>query len=512
VANDTIKENASGRAVSPARYGVKGAARQMNILKLSRRGIESFVGMSKERTNGQRPLLIPISSPTAEQRLVGKAISIEIVGRSSKRYGIISDSETVVNENGRTFKVLDAKFIDNGNIKKMHLEYDVTELVHAGARPEEIPIVEFTADESGVLTYASRQYEANVEEYGNSTGYSLGRQRDGIVGKYFINSFMEGKEREEMGRIFSEAKGGFHVLREINVPFFLMCLSCCMGLQCKGSRMTNVAVSYVVKGGTFFYGAINNSRLSEREWRNVWRAMAKKKRWWKRLRKCEVKKVDGRNIGKGGERLIALLSAATWASSSPSNAKMQEKAKDAMLAVPGKGTAAIAGTQKYFSQKAFQAIMERLEIRTNAATKAKAPVMAVVLMPGISAFARMDIHSVKAAFMHAAAHPRPLRHAATARAPWAAKAVFTSASPAMQRRASPAFSRAPRNAANSATISYAIGIAASFARHANRKKARENGDANASGIMLNILSYVASGVRTYMQLRQVSYYPYVERL
>jgi hypothetical protein len=511
---ETINENTSGRPVSPARCSVREASRQMNVRKLRKMGIDFFVGVSKERAEMRRPLAIPISSPTEEQRLVGKAISIKVVGRSRKRYGIMSDSETTVNENGRTFKVLDAKFIDNGNIKKMHLEYDVTELVQAGARPEEIPIVEFTADESGVLTYASRQYEANIEEYGNSTGYSLGRPRDGVVGKYMINSFMEGKEREEMENIFREAKGGFHVLKEINLPFFLMCLSCCMGLQCKGSNMTNVALSYVVKGGTFFYGAINNSRLSEKEWRQVWEAMAKEKRWWKMPRRREIRKADRRDMGKGGERLIALLSAAAWASSSPSNGKRQDKAKeDAMIAVPVSKAAAAAETQKYFSQKTFRGIMERLESKTNAGAKAKAPVAAAMSMLGISAFARMDIRSVKIAFMHAAAQPWPLHHAAMARTPWAAKAVFTSAlpsaSPAAQRRASPAFGRA-RSKAAKAAIGYAMMIAAAFTRHAKRKKARKNGDAG--GIMLNILSYIASGVRTYMQLRQVSYYPYAEHL
>jgi hypothetical protein len=498
-----ITKNKAGKAKSPVLNAVQQTAKQGPIPNYK---IEHYVGMSRERAEAKRPLAIPISSPTDEQRLVGKAISIRIVGKSRKRYGIISDSETVINENGRTFKVLDAKFIDNWNIKKMRLEYDVTELVQAGATPEEISIVEFTADESGVLTYASRQYEANIEEYGDSTGYSLGRARSSIVGKYMIDSFMEGKEREEMGRIFSEANGGFHILREINLPFFLMCLSCCMGLQCKGSKMTNVALSYIVKGGTFFYGAINNSRLSEREWRRVWEAMARKKRPWKALRECEMRKLGRRDVGKGGERLIALLSAATWASSQ-SNVNAGDKPRptapmpDASKpffgiwkAPAGASKKGIMAPMRYFSPKTAMKIGSALAKAPRAMLgKSKAGLSASVVYAsplaalGVSMVKSLSVSSMKSLFLN------PGKTKAKAPSP-----LFSAAKRAVAARA------------KSAMADYILGIAASF------RKAVEGIDArlklSANGIMISILSYVTFGIRRSIELRNVSYYPYVERL
>lgn len=524
-----IIENRSGSPKSPVSCQVRQTARQNKIERLTPYTVENYVGMYKEIAN-PKAFIVPISSVAAGQRLIGKTVHIETIGKSGKNYGIVSDDERFVSENGRTLKRIEATFIDNGNIKRIKVEYDITELVKAGARPEEIPILEFTTDGNGMLTYASRQYDDNIDAYKRKTGYDKGIYRDGVVGKYNIKSFMAGRQQQEMDSIFREAKSGWHVIREINVPFFLS-----FGLHCKDSNMTNVVVSYMMQDGTLFYGAINNSKQSDREWKNVWIGITKRKFWRIRARKFRRERLNARNVGAGGAIMLQFAALGPAASMGFSKAGEREARFLALFAngrAAASGGAAESGKRKppgsggspafpmklpmgYFSGKMANAMKAALKtglkaVPANASLvklSAKALSASPTLVMGLSVIRHLDASMMKSAFL------KPAR----ARAAWKAqtKAMATGKAKAALSSAASAYYGIGRGVAaissgtRKSIMNYIASVAAAFRKEAGRINARLENEAHC--IMIRILSYVTFGVRRHMEIRNISYYPYVER-
>ncbi len=484
-----ITENKAGIAQSPVFNNVQKTAKQGNIPNCN---IKDYVGMFKEITDSDS-FLVPISSAAVGQRLVRKTIRTETIGKSDRAFGIISDTERFANENGKTLKLMQAVFIDNGEIKRMKVEYDITELVNAGAKPHEIPTLEFIMDGNGTLIYASRQYDDNIDAYKRKTGYDKGLHRDRVIGKFNISSFMKGEQKQEMNSIFSNAKAGWHVIREINVPFFLS-----FGLHCKDSNMTNVVVSYMMHDGMLFYGAINNSKQSDREWG---RAIAGKAKARRAIRdRAEIARLMSgtKKVGAGASAMPVF---AVFASAGSAGARSRPAAPMANAPKPffgawkaptGAAKKGISFSMSYFRAKTAIRIGSALALVPRAAlsrSKTGLSASAVCAIPlaalGISMIRSLSVSSMRALFL----------------SPGKTKARAPAAALSAAKKASIAKSRA---------IGYILGIAASF------RKAVEGIDArlrlSANGIMIRVLSYVTFGVRKSIEIRNVSYYPYVERL
>jgi hypothetical protein len=520
-----IIENRSGSPKSPVSYQIRQTAMQNRMDRLACYTINNYVGMYKEIVN-PKSFLVPISSVAAGQRLIRKTIHTETVGRSDEKYGIISDGERFVSENGRTLKRIEATFIDNGNVKRMQVEYDITELVNAGAKPEEIPILEFTTDANGVLIYASRQYDDNIDAYKRKTGYDKGVYRDGVVGKYNIKSFMIGRQQQEMENIFQETRSGFHVIREINVPFFLS-----FGLHCKDSNMTNVVVSYIMQDGMLFYGAINNSKQSDREWKRVWIGITKRKFWRIRARKFRRERIDPREVGIGGAAMLQFAALGPAASMGFSGMETRESRLLARFAKggaafgnarpPKKGGSSGAGgnlgyarplPMGYFSSKMGNAINAMLKSKAKAISanvslirlSTRALYASPTLVMGLSVIRHLDASAMKAAFLNPArakaAHKAPARAMAKAALPSAAISAYYGI-----RKGVAAISSGTRKS----IMGYVASMAAAFRKEAGRIGARLEKEANC--LMIRILSYVTFGVRRHIEIRNISYYPYVER-
>ncbi len=189
-------------------------------------------------------------------------------GKVTEKYGILDENIFYIERNGRHFKVLNAKFINNYELVEVTKVYDISELVRAGAKPEDVGIVDFITDKRGIVIYITPDFDKNVLEWAEKEGKVYGVDKDvklrkDIVGKYKLWDFMIGKAKEEMIEIFNKAvknEKGF-VEREINVPPSMFAL-----LQCKSKTMTNVLNLYYCEGDLFFSTNINNSKLSMKEW------------------------------------------------------------------------------------------------------------------------------------------------------------------------------------------------------------------------------------------------------
>jgi hypothetical protein len=523
---------------SSVEFNVQRIARERKIENLGRGEIKDFVGIFKERIE-TKTLFVPVSSASAGTRIVEKRISTEIVGKARKKYGIISEKDYFEGSGGKTIKHIEAEYVKDGNIEKISVEYDVTSLVNAGAKTNELLIVEFVADSKGTLVYASRQYNENLDEYRKEVEYGKGVYRDGIIGKYKIWDFMEGEERETMKNIFLDSKNGYHVVREINVPVFLVCMNCCGGLQCRGSNMTNVITSYYFKDGMFFYGAINNSKQSNREWKGVWSNLTSRKRFRFRIIKPFRINNEIERSGISGGNAVPLLLAGFGSvfSSARGNdisrriiaeilrgnegtAEIREKIDDRMNKQAQKVSASSANKSALSLKEAKERIIEKITskslnaIRVAMASKAYSlqTIRSVYLSRSKNPVIVLDV--AKAAMLH--------RNLAASKNIAVSKAsVIAKARARMnERSASSARAKANFKHINAAKAIQKIGDKAKKINSSisgiilyldsEIRRIEENINRRIGMIMFRVFSYITFGIRNYAEIRKVSYYPYVK--
>jgi len=213
-------------------------------------------------------LLLPIhlSSPLGGKRQVRGKVRFQL-GRERKGYGILWDKEEVV-VGRRVVKKIEAQFLNGEREVHMVVEVDITEIVSKGVKAEEVEVNLMLANREGIVVYLPPQYDRNVErwereerEKGNRG--AKGKRRYEIVGRYRIWEWMVGKAREEMERVFRRAMAGEVIEKEINVPPHLF-----TALECKSKEMTHMHYLYMFdeESGIFYFQALNNSKLSWREW------------------------------------------------------------------------------------------------------------------------------------------------------------------------------------------------------------------------------------------------------
>ncbi len=217
---------------------------------------------------GRRFLPILLSSPLGVRRTLRGEVEFHAV-RGRKGYGILWDREGVERKEGRVVKWIEAQFLNGEREIHMRVEVDITEIVERGVKPEEVEINLMIANRKGTVVYLPPQYDRNVEKWeeeerkrGNAN--ARGKRRGEIVGRYAIWQWMVGKAREEMRRIFVRAQRGEVIEKEINIPPHLF-----TALECKSREMTHMHYLYLFDEttGLFYFQAINNSRLSQREWK-----------------------------------------------------------------------------------------------------------------------------------------------------------------------------------------------------------------------------------------------------
>ncbi len=213
-------------------------------------------------------LLLPIhlSSPLGGKRQVRGKVRFQL-GRERKGYGILWDKEEVV-VGRRVVKKIEAQFLNGEREVHMVVEVDITEIVSKGVKAEEVEVNLMLANREGIVVYLPPQYDRNVErwereerEKGNRG--AKGKRRYEIVGRYRIWEWMVGKAREEMERVFRRAMAGEVIEKEINVPPHLF-----TALECKSKEMTHMHYLYMFdeESGIFYFQALNNSKLSWKEW------------------------------------------------------------------------------------------------------------------------------------------------------------------------------------------------------------------------------------------------------
>ncbi|MCX6773819.1 MAG: hypothetical protein NTY68_02360 [Candidatus Micrarchaeota archaeon] len=521
---------------------VKRIAKERKIENLGRGEIRDFVGIFKERVEA-RTLFVPVSSASAGTMIVERRISTEIIGKTRKKYGIISEKDYFESNGGKTIKHIEAKYIKDGNIEKISVEYDVTALVNAGSKTHELQIVEFVADSKGTLVYASKQYNENLDEYRREIEYDKGVYRDGIIGKYKIWDFMEGEEKEIMKNIFLDSKNGFHVVREINVPVFLVCLNCCGGLQCRGSNMTNVIISYYFKDGMFFYGAINNSKQSNREWGRVWSNLTSRKRFRFRIIKpFRINNEIKRARIAGGNAAPLLLSGFGSVFSSARDNDISRRIIAEILRGNG-GTAktnvkteakiGISGKENA-AQKVSSSSINKLTNKLNSASSLNEiksrmieKITAKILngMKVAMASKAHDLQTIRSVYLSRSKNPvivldvakaamlhrnfAASENVAVSRLSVAAKARMNSRSASAVKVKANAAKAIQNIEDRSKKINSSIsGIILYLDSEIRRIEESIN---NRIGmIMFRIFSYITFGIRNYAEIRKVSYYPYVK--
>ncbi len=180
----------------------------------------------------------------------------------NKSYGIIEEKEYIKISGGKTYKVIEATFLNKGEIRRIKHSIDLTEVINkTKVNPKEIEVVLIITDEKGVVCYLSQQFDKNVEKWAKENKIENYFLRKDIIGKYNILSYIKGKEKEEMKQIIRKTSSGVMCLKESAIKkkdFY--------SSQCKSKNMLHVINTFFKEDGLFQQVSINLTPATLRIW------------------------------------------------------------------------------------------------------------------------------------------------------------------------------------------------------------------------------------------------------